>query len=86
MVEFTGLWRKSVSENFVLSLSLHQDNTYKVGKSSIPYFINVQSLLDSDKSGQLSHVLDNVGHLISMYMARRGEMNYVKVRYFALSL
>ncbi|KAH9512633.1 hypothetical protein Btru_038994 [Bulinus truncatus] len=51
---------------------------HKVSGTTIPYFIDVQSLLNQSKHLSLSQQMDTIGHKINAYIRRIGELEYVK--------
>lgn len=75
-VSFTCFWKK-FSKSYLLKIAF-EENKYKVRGSTIPYFLNIQSLIDKESSPNWSYLFDKISNLISAYIQRKGELEYVK--------
>ncbi|KAK6959914.1 hypothetical protein BgiMline_035088 [Biomphalaria glabrata] len=76
VVSFTSMWLH-VTEAFTLRVKV-SESRLKVASTTIPYFIDVQSLLEHSKHLSLSQQMDNIGHKINAYIRRKGELDFVK--------
>ncbi|CAL1538734.1 unnamed protein product, partial [Lymnaea stagnalis] len=74
VVSFTSTWRY-VTESYILKVN-SSDGQIKVSNTTIPYFIDVQTMLNN-KSQPLNQVMDNIGYQLNAYIHRKGELDFV---------
>jgi len=79
VVAFTGLYKQCFTENFVLQVKCSGGAT--VNGTTIPYFINVQEMLDKEKPVDWNIFMDKVSRLISAYIQRKGDVEDAKTKY-----
>uniref|UniRef100_A0A0B7B2N4 Centromere protein O n=2 Tax=Arion vulgaris TaxID=1028688 RepID=A0A0B7B2N4_9EUPU len=79
VVTFTPMW-KHIAESYILKI-VAVAGQMKVSGTSIPYFVDVQSLLDKSKSPVWHQVMDNIGHILNAYVQRKGELDFVMKKY-----
>lgn len=53
----------------------------QISNTTIPYFLNIQTLLDNCEIKTLDYFLDEISYLINAYIQRKGEVEYVKVKF-----
>ncbi|CAG5136455.1 unnamed protein product [Candidula unifasciata] len=79
VVTFTSVW-KNTMESYILKI-VAVDGQVKVSGTNIPYFIDVQSMLDKSKSPQWLQLMDDIGYMLNAYIHRKGELALVMESY-----
>jgi len=79
VVTFTSMW-KNITESYILKI-VAVDGQVKVSGTSIPYFIDIQALMERSKSSAWHQRMDDIGHILSAYVQRKGELDSVMQEY-----
>ncbi|XP_059158059.1 uncharacterized protein LOC131942288 [Physella acuta] len=76
VVSFTARWR-DLTESFILEIT-YVNGFIKISNTTIPYFLNIQTVLDNCEIKTLDYFLDEISYLINAYIQRKGEVEFVK--------
>lgn len=78
-VSFTGCYKQQISETFRLKIDC--SNGARLSGTTIPYFINVQEILDKENPVDWNKVINKISRLISAYTSRKGDIEEAKTQF-----